>query len=83
MLHIDGPSTITAGQTVVLICNVSHDVMVTWSREDGRPLPNTPDGNMLHIEMPQVEDGGVYQCSADGLVAMFILVVMEHPTIYK
>ena len=77
---IDGPSTIPAGQTVVLVCNVSRDVIVTWSRDDGRPLPNTPDGNMLRIEMPQVEDGGVYRCSAEGVVAMFNLVVMESPT---
>ena len=80
MVHIDGPSTIIAGQTVVLICNVSHDVMVTWSRNDGRPLPSTPAGNVLHIEMPQAEDGGVYQCSAGGVVAMFNLVVVEPPT---
>ena len=51
--------------------------MVTWSRGDGRPLPNTPDGNVLRIEMLMVEDGGVYQCSAEGAVAMFNLVVME------
>ena len=54
--------------------------MVTWSRDDGRPLPNTPDGNVLRIEMPQAEDGGVYRCSAEGVVAMFNLVVMEQPT---
>ena len=54
--------------------------MVTWSRNDGRPLPNTPDGNVLRIEMPQAEDGGVYQCSAEGVVAMFNLVVVEPPT---
>ena len=64
----------------MLVCNVSHDVMVTWSRDDGRPLPNIPDGNMLRIEMPQAEDGGVYRCSAEGVVAMFNLVVMEPPT---
>ena len=77
---INGPSTIPAGQTVVLVCNVSRDVIVTWSRDDGRPLPNAPDGNVLHIEMPQAEDGGVYRCSAGGVVAMFNLVVMEPPT---
>ena len=77
---IDGPATITAGQTVVLVCNVSRDVMVTWSRNDGRPLPNTPDGNVLHIPMPGVEDGGVYRCTAEGVVATFNLVVMEPPT---
>ena len=54
--------------------------MVTWSRDNGRPLPNTPDGNVLRIEMLQAEDGGVYQCSAEGVVAMFNLVVMEPPT---
>ena len=54
--------------------------MVTWSRDDGRPLPNAPDGDMLRIEMPQAEDGGVYRCSAEGVVAMFNLVVMEQPT---
>ena len=54
--------------------------MVMWSRDDGRPLPNTPDGNVLRIEMPQAEDGGVYRCSAEGVVAMFNLVVMEPPT---
>ena len=80
MVHIDGPATITAGQTVVLVCNVSRDVMVTWSRDDGRPLPNIPAGNVLRIEMPQAEDGGVYRCSAGGVVAMFNLVVVEPPT---
>ena len=63
----------------MLVCNVSRDVMVTWSRDNGRPFPNTPDGNMLRIEMPQAEDGGVYRCSAEGVVAMFNLVVMELP----
>ena len=65
---------------MVLVCNVSRDVMVTWSRDNGRPLPNTPDGNVLRIEMPQAEDGGVYRCSAEGVVAMFNLVVIEPPT---
>ena len=54
--------------------------MVTWSRDGGRPLPNIPDGNVLRIEMPQAKDGGVYRCSAEGVVAMFNLVVMEQPT---
>ena len=54
--------------------------MVTWSRNDGRPLPNMPDGSVLRIPMPVVEDGGVYQCSAEGVVATFNLVVMEPPT---
>ena len=53
--------------------------MVTWSRNDGRPLRNTPDGNVLRIETPEAEDSGVYQCSAEGVVAMFNLVVMEPP----
>ena len=53
--------------------------MVTWSRDDGRPLPDTPDGNVLRIEMPTVEDGGVYRCSAHGVVATFNLVVVEEP----
>ena len=65
---------------MVLVCNVSRDVMVMWSRDGGRPLPNIPDGNVLRIEMPQAEDGGVYRCSAEGVVAMFNLVVMEQPT---
>ena len=65
---------------MVLVCNVSRDVMVTWSRDDGRPLPNPPNGNVLHIEMSRVEDGGVYQCSAEGVIAMFNLVVMEPPS---
>ena len=80
-VSIDGPSTILAGQTVVLVCNVSRDVMVTWSREDGRPLPNTPDGNVLRITMPAVEDGGVYRCSVEGVVATFNLIVVEEPPI--
>ena len=54
--------------------------MVTWSRDDGRPLPNTPDRNVLRIEMPQAEDGGLYRCSAEGVVATFNLVVVELPT---
>ena len=65
---------------MVLVCNVSRDVMVTWSRDDGRPLPSTPDGNVLRIEMPGVGDGGVYRCEAEGVVARFNLVVMEPPT---
>ena len=51
--------------------------MVTWSRDDGRPLPSTPDGSVLRIPMPAVEDGGVYRCSAEGVVATFNLVVMD------
>ena len=54
--------------------------MVTWFRDGGRPLPNIPDGNVLRIQMPQAKDGGVYRCSAEGVVAMFNLVVMEQPT---
>ena len=54
--------------------------MVTWSRDDGRPLPSTPDGNVLRIEMLRVENGGVYRCMAEGVVATFNLVVMELPT---
>ena len=65
---------------MVLVCNVSRDLMVTWSRNDGRPLPNTPDGNMLRIEMFRAEDGGVYRCSAEGVVATFTIVVVEPPT---
>ena len=64
---------------MVLVCNTSQNLIVTWSREDGRPLPNTPDGNVLRIEMPGVEDGGVYRCSADDMVATFNLVVVERP----
>ena len=78
-VHIDGPSNITAGQTVVLVCNTSQNLIVTWSREDGRPLPNTPDGNVLRIEMPGVEDGGVYRCMAEGVVATLNLVVVDGP----
>ena len=78
-VHIDGPSNITAGQTVVLVCNTSQNLMVTWSRDNDRPLPDTPDGNVLRIEMPAVEDGGVYRCSAHGVVATFNLVVVEEP----
>ena len=64
---------------VVLICNVSRDVMVIWSRDDGRPLPNMRDGNVLRIEMPGLEDGGVYRCSAEGVIGTFNLVVVEEP----
>jgi len=34
---------------MVLVCNTSQNLMVTWSRDDGHPLPNTPDGNVLRI----------------------------------
>ena len=64
---------------MVLVCNASRDVMVTWSRDNGRPLPSTPDGSVLRIPMPGVEDGGVYRCSAEGVVATFNLVVVEEP----
>ena len=35
---------------------------------------------MLRIETLGMKDGGVYRCSAEGVVAMFTLVVVEPPT---
>ena len=60
--------TIGQGETVEIVCLTSGDPppSVTWSRVGGDlPTTATEAGNMLVVRNAQVEDRGMYLCTAD------------------
>ena len=82
LLTIDGPSSgmTVVGQEVLLTCCAHPGVRVTWSRQDGQPLPVTSEGNVLRIPNSQLVDSGVYICEAGHVTASFSLQVVEPTT---
>lgn len=83
LLTIDGPSSgmVVVGEDVLLTCCALPGVGVAWSRQDGKPLPATSEGNLLHIPNPQLVDSGVYICEVGHVTASFSLQVVEPTTL--
>jgi hypothetical protein len=86
--EVNGTLETTEGETVTLTCSLeqregdSSAVAISWSRQDGRKLPqgsNQRDGVLTILEA-NVEDSGVYVCTARGLQGTFSLNINRRPS---
>ena len=87
-----GPhQTVTVGESVLFQCRYLSGIpspTISWSREDGRPLPTAAEllpGGVLRITSVTGQEGGLYRCVATNAAgttqALATLEVQQPPAI--